>query len=619
MCGVAGIIERAGRTPEERRLSAMLSCIAHRGPDDEGTYIHERVGLGHRRLSILDVSTRGHQPMANPSKDLWIVYNGEVYNFQELRAQLPQDPPYVSTSDTEVLLRAYQEWGVESLQRFNGMYAFAILDLRKQELILARDPFGIKPLYYAQDGDRFYFSSEIKSMLAGGLAPRFNRSAGTAWAMTGWNSDDDSMFEGVKRVPQGAYIRYSLVDDTVSVHKYYTPKPAWDRAESIGDREEDWVEAIKTELVRSVKDQLVSDVPVGTYCSGGIDSSLLTAIAAKYHPEILAFNVANPEVNELDEAPFASAVAKHLGVKLHTFSLTPKSFRDALVESISVSEDPLPFVNTVPLVLVSKLARELGVKVLLSGEGADELFGGYVGLFRRHAFHRVAQSTGPLEPLILRASDMLTRFTSRMGVAGVRGDGLGMNEVLCGRLREWILRKRGEELFSRYSNPLDRWLAATLYGQLQTYLLPLLNRADRAGMAASIEGRVPFLDVPLVELALATPPKYKVAVKGLKPIGKSVLKKVAAQFLPHDIVYRKKMGFSVPASYYLGPWPQSWIEDGFVVNEYRLNGADMNEWLGQLNEQTACWMISLEIWGQMFMRGRSIDEVSAEYLRAMAT
>jgi asparagine synthase (glutamine-hydrolysing) len=594
----------------------MTRTIAHRGPDDESHTVHGSVGLGHRRLSIVDVSERGRNPMcdAPASPAVWIVFNGEIYNFKQIRDGLPPGEPYRSTSDTEVLLRALRERGTAVLPELNGIFAFAFLDTRRKELILARDQFGIKPMYFAMDAQRFYFASEIKAILAGGFRPELCELAALDFVFTGWTSDERTMFRGVRRLPPGSFLRYDLGTGRHTIERYYSPRPDWEGTAGLGS-EAAWTARVAEVLESAVRGQLMSDVPVGTFCSGGIDSSLVTALAAKHKRDIMAYNVACPDCPELDEGRYARRVAEHVGVTLHTYNLTRETFREALVRTVEVTEYPLSFVNTVPLRLISQLARDQGVKVLLSGEGADECFGGYVGQYKGNALQRVARSKGSIgHALFSRGLNLAERAGAKVGMRAASGREANMHDVLTGGLRNWAALKRSARLYDRFESELDRALAAELMTQLQSYLLPILHRTDRASMAASVEARVPFLDPRLVELAMAVPPSMKVGVAGLKPVAKKILKRVAESHLPHDIVYRHKMGFAVPPGYYLGAWPERWLREGFVADAFGIDPGDLREWIAEQTTQTGAWMLTLEIWGQIFMRGRAAAEVSDEYL-----
>jgi len=280
-----------------------------------------------------------------------------------------------------------------------------------------------------------------------------------------------------------------------------------------------------------------------------------------------------------------------------------------------VTEYPLSFLNTVPLFLLSKLAREQGVKVLLSGEGADELFGGYVGQMLRKVMMRVASSKGgPVGRAAFGAAIGITeKLGSKIGMIAPAAD-VGMHTALTGGLRMSGIIGESKQQYARFSDPHDQELAVELMTQLQTYLLPILHRTDRSTMAASVEARVPFLDPDLVGLALAVPPSLKFGSKGVRPVGKQILKRVAESYLPSDIVHRKKMGFVIPPTFYLSRWPESWMRAGFIVSEFNLEPSEFAAWIGAKHGQSACWMLTMEMWGQMFVRDRTPDVVAREFL-----
>lgn len=615
MCGIAGFIEQSGLDADPKRIVHMTNQLGHRGPDDAGLFAKGPIGLGHRRLSIVDVSSAGHQPMSTSDELSWISYNGELYNHREIRRSFLEGSHFRGCSDTEVLLYALARNGAACLPHLDGIFAFCFVDLRSRVLLLARDHVGIKPLYFAEEGGRFYFASEIKAILAGGLSAEFNPLAALDLVFTGWTADENTLLRRLRRLPPGCLLRYNLDSHSWTIGRWWRPQPSWDRAAELGKQEEVWLSSLTRQVERAVESQLMSDVPVGSFCSGGLDSSLVSAIAVKKRPDIHLFNVSCPDAPKVDEGPWARKVADHLGASLETLILTREEFRRALVHVVFMTEYPLSFVNTVPMYLVSKLARESGVKVLLSGEGADELFGGYIGHHRRLALLRVAQSKGKRAGKgLTRLLDWVTQGATKIGLEPSIEPSLGIHSALTGGLRGLTLLDESEQVYERFSDPLDRAIASALLRELSSYLVPILHRTDRASMAASVEARVPFLSTDLLALALATPPEFKIGVSGLRPVGKALLKRVALAYLPREIVYRPKMGFSVPPDFYLDPWPHAWLRDGFVTSTFGLDPKELASWIRGQNEQSACWMLTLEVWGQLFIRGRSPEEVTADYL-----
>ena len=410
-------------------------------------------------------------------------------------------------------------------------------------------------------------------------------------------------------------MEYDIEDKSLVVKKWYTPMPNWDIFKKLGVDKEAWKDATQKAIELAVTRQLLSDAPVGSFCSGGVDSSLVSAIALQQKKDLILFNVSCPDAPDVDEGPWAQKVAKYLQADICTYEMNKADFRKSLVHMVYVTEYPLSFLNTVPMYLVSKLARRHGVKVLLSGEGADECFGGYVGQFKQLALARVVQSKHPIiQGAINRGLRIGEKISQKMGYQKTVEENLGIHRIFSGGLGAWANRVRSKSVYESFANQLDRDIATTLLYQLQSYLLPILHRSDRASMAASIEARVPFLDIDLVEHCLAMPPSLKIGVDGFKPVGKAILKEIACDYLPSNIVYRPKMGFSVPAQYYLDPWPKSWLGDGFVKQAFGLSAENLEFWLSNQNNQSAAWLLTFEIWGQLFINKRTVLEVEAEFL-----
>lgn len=622
MCGIAGLASSKREAIDETRLFAMAHALAHRGPDDEGIWIRDDVGLAHRRLSILDLSAQGHQPMCADDGTSTIVFNGEIYNFRDLRAELGAKTTFRSTSDTEVLLRAYQRWGIACLDRLNGMFAFAIYDSAKRQLFIARDRFGIKPLFYAETDTAFLFASEVKSLLAGGLPREMNRLGVIDFIMAGEPHAGHDFIRGVRKLPMGSYLLYDLDRKSLTEKIYYRPHPDLTYRETLGADEESWIAEAEQLLDSSVKMQLVSDVPVGTYCSGGVDSSLLTAFAARHRPDIEAFNVSFPDTPGDDEGPFAKAVARHLGIRLNTFAMSRESFLKAFVQSVNITEYPLTYLNTVPIYLVSQMARDRGIPVLLSGEGADETFGGYTHFFRANALHRLARTQGALPYWAFRKGlSLYNRLNRKLGIAPLRDEndaGTGFHDLLLGTTRRKRFLEDGHAIYDAiYEDELDRNLAAELMTELQTYLPPILHRTDRASMSASVEARVPFLDHRMVEFALAVPPYFKCRTRRFPPKveGKSLLKKLAARYIPKDVIYRPKCGFGIPFSHYELDWPEDWLHDGFITRTFGVGRDTLHWWIASNANQSAARALALEVWGQLFIWERPVADVQDEITR----
>jgi asparagine synthase (glutamine-hydrolysing) len=620
MCGVAGFVQLDGRTPCPVRLRRMGDAVALRGPDDAGHEIHGAVGLAHRRLSIQDTSAAGHQPMMTGDKLHALSFNGEIYNARALASDMVDPPSWRGHSDTEVLLELLARSGSSALARLNGIFAFAYLDIRRRRMLIACDAFGVKPMYVARDDQRLYFASEVKAILAGGYRPDFNPTAAIDFAFSGWSDDRATLFRGVERLSPGSLMELSLVDGSMQRVNWWDFKPEWNTRPLLRLNEEEWVDALDRRLTNAVERQLLSDVSVGSLCSGGLDSSLVSALAKRSRAEISLLNVSIPDVPEPDESIWARKVAAQLDAPLVTVNLTAADFRRELIRMVYATEMPLPFLNAVGIKLISDKAREIGIKVLLTGEGADELFGGYLGKLRPQLYRqRVAQLGGKFA---LSCFDAVSRTADRASELltglGRRDPGLPLHRLLSGGLALSDAERAGRSLYADRLEPLEQDVAVALFVQLRSYLLPILHRTDRASMAASIEARVPYLDNDLVNLALAMPTSMKFRWRAHRPVGKWALKRVAERYLPRDVVHRPKVGFGVPRQIFHIDWPDQWVKNGFLVNSFSLNSASFSRWISNEKSQIGNWALTLEIWGQLFMLGREVEELEHELAAAKA-
>jgi len=553
MCGIVGILyKESDRTCNEKTLVSMRDIMVHRGPDDEGLFIDGNVGLGHRRLSIIDLAT-GHQPMSNQAETVWIVYNGEIYNYRSLRNNLIERGYIFRTqSDTEVIIHLYEEKGEECVQHLNGMFAFAIWDTRKRSLFLARDRMGIKPLYYADTPRAFIFASEIKAFFESGqISPQCNDEAVFEYFVFRQVAGKKTLFKGVYNLLPGHTL--SVRNGSIRSTEYWNPFP---KSINHNISFKDAAEELSYLLYDAVKIRLISDVPLGTFCSGGVDSSLTTAIAAKLvdHP-INTFSVGFHET-DYDESSFAREVSQQYGTRHHSIKLNAEEFFELLPRMIWHNDEPLNFANSIHMYAISKLAKS-HVTVVLTGEGSDELFGGYpryliprlASMYRKLPFsaqrvlelgsrmlgdHRVEKLRfyslySEEETLLYNAGFLNTSFPLDMATNSKR---------LNLEYRESNLKKSG-------AMSLDPLARLSLLDQ-QNYLVSILNRQDKMSMAASIESRVPMLDYRIVEFANTLPGEHKIRFAR----GKAIMKSVASKYLPRSIVRRRKSGFGVP----LGRW-----------------------------------------------------------------
>jgi asparagine synthase (glutamine-hydrolysing) len=588
MCGLAGLIDISGNynaAGAEAVVRGMCDLQAYRGPDDSGVVSVGAVCLGSRRLSIMDLSSAGHMPMSDATGRWWIAYNGEVYNFAAVREELQQlGHEFQSHSDTEVMLHAYMHWGSASLQRFVGMFAFAICDSQANEVVLVRDRYGKKPLYYSRVGDRILFSSEMKALMVGRSGLHLDQQAMGEWLL--YRNVDAlkcrTLVEGIAAVLPGEIVTLSAAG--IRKEQYYSPlsqvlKTEYRRLAAAETK--NVIDEIDESLMDAVRLRLISDVPVGTLLSGGLDSSLVTAMAARHSTELTAFHVSIDGHPDLDERRYAEQLATSLGVPFISYTLTGANFRRALPYVAFLEDLPLTHANSAAYYLISKVARDDGVIVLQSGEGADELFGGYSWNYRRRL--RLMR----LEPLLKLIPDklysILELFTyAHAGMpvwAHQFRDLLPPAVDLIDRYSrvEWI--ESCEAAYGFVTDPNERKVLAAMLGDLGDFLTPLLRRLDRTSMGASVEVRVPFLDHRLVHKAINMPMHYKVGARG----DKWVLKQVATRYLPANLIWRKKAGFPLPVDEYIAPLARIGIFG----------------------------LIALEMWGRIHFMGQSVAQVDA--------
>ena len=568
MCGIAGILStKAASTNSEEQLAKMLSLLRHRGPDESGMYLDSQIELGHVRLSIIDLSG-GTQPLCNEDGSLWIVYNGEIFNYIELKEELLQQGHVFSThSDTETLLHLYEEYGPKCLEKLNGQFAFAIWDSSKKELFLARDRVGIRPLYFAQTRSKFLFASEIKALL---LDPELRRNLdpiALQQVFTFWTAlPPKTIFQDVHTLLPGHYM---LVKDGQVHQKSYWSIPAYAPEEYWQGSVEEACEELKSLLKDAVRLRLRADVPVGAYLSGGLDSSLTTALISKhFNNHLKTFSISFQE-RPFDETPFQQKVVEALGTQ-HSQTLAGNTqIRDFFAKTLWHCETPILRTAPVPLFLLSKLVREHQFKVVLTGEGADEVFGGY-NIFKeakvRHFWGKRPEST--LRPLLLeklypyvfsdpaRARFFLQKFYAvnaedlqdPLFSHRIRWKSCGRNSIFFSKalqasLEEYepfedVAGRLGANFSTR--DVLSKAQALEMEIFLSNYLLS--SQGDRMAMANSLEIRLPFLDYRLIDFAFRLPAKWK--IRGLQE--KYLLKKAADGLIPKEIRTRAKQPYRAP-------------------------------------------------------------------------
>ncbi|MGH9872020.1 MAG: asparagine synthase (glutamine-hydrolyzing) [Pyrinomonadaceae bacterium] len=634
MCGINGIAfsSRSGRRIDAAVVERMRDVITHRGPDDQGIFIDGAVGLGHRRLSIVDVGA-GHQPMTNEDGSLHITYNGEIYNHADFREQLEaRGHIYRTHCDTETILHLYEEHGSSCVDHLRGMFAFAIWDERKRELFIARDRLGVKPLYYAHTSDgSLYFGSEIKTLLeAGAIKPEINFAALPDYLSNHATSAEETLFRGVKRLLPGHTLLWR--DGEIHVARFWDI--SFKKTEDNGRSDQDYI-AEWHELFRaSVRLRLMADVPLGMFLSGGIDSSAIAAVMSSMIAEpIKTFSVAFAE-REANELSYARTVAKAFKTDHHEIVVSPEQFFDVLPSLVWHEDEPLAHPSSVALYFVSRLASQK-VKVALTGEGSDELLAGY-GRYRKTilnlAFGERYRNVTPSSvrgavrnsikafPTSRFRQKLLRSFLNvKPDIESIYFDNFAVfpllmqNDLLSPVARERIglidpyagVRSFLEETDA--TSLLDR----LLYADIKTYLHELLMKQDQMSMAASVESRVPFLDHKLVEFTCSLPERLKLRGATTKYILRESMKGV----LPQSILERPKMGFPVPiASWFRGAY--SSIIDEYVLSERAIgrgifNAAFVRQLVkrhqaGAENHEERLWaLVNFEIWQRQFFDGES--------------
>lgn len=598
MCGIAGCVAAPGTRADEDALRRMAVALAHRGPDDSGVVVQDNVGLVHTRLAIVDPTPAGHAPMRGPA-GWWLTYNGEVFNHRALRATLGPEVEWRGGSDTETVLRLLERFGEGALPRLNGLFAFAALDPSGRRLLLARDRFGVKPLYVARHAGALWFASEIGALLAAGVPREPDRDVLAQALVRGWSNGPWTPIAGVTRVMPGTLVSVALDTLDADERRWYDPLEAIDPASASSAAD------LEPALRASVERRLMADVPIGAMCSGGLDSSLITAFArdAAGGP-VHAFNASVPDQPDYDEGEWARRVARHLGVELHTVELTADAWRADLVGVVRHIEYPLTHESSVPMMQIAALARSLGVKVLLSGEGADELFGGYSWLHLEDAADFAARTRRP--EAAARAAYRFAQRRLRAGRQTLREPLRGPSE----RVYEWE-RAELERSIAAYGHlrvRSRRRLAGGLAWDLATYLPHLLNRQDKSTMQSSIETRVPFLDPEVVAVALNMPLEQR-----LEPERKQVLRDIARRVLPDGVADRPKVGFGFEIDRYLGA---DVARPGFIADgrlREALGVADRPAWQARVAAaagQSALLLWTAEIWCRQFLDGDSDDAVA---------
>ena len=642
MCGIVGFKSKKNFQALRESLPAAVLRLAHRGPDDSGLFFDEKagLGLGHRRLSIIDLSTAGRQPMSSDDGMVQIAHNGEVYNFKEIRDVLKRcGHTFHSATDTEVILKAYQQWGIDCLNKFVGMFALALWDGRKQCLFLARDRLGIKPLYYHFSRGNLLFASELKALMA---FKNFDRNI---------ESDAIPLFLHYQYIPAPRTIfsdtykllpGYYMIFDgqKLASHSYWCLPELPEDLGSSHPSEQERLEGLDSLLTQAVSDRLVSDVPLGALLSGGIDSSMVVALMQKVNSSpVRTFSVGFREPG-YNEAPWASNVAKHLGTDHTEFYVTPREALEVIPRLPEIYDEPFADSSAIPTFLVCRLARSQ-VTVALSGDGGDEQFAGYIRYWSTRAmvrsFRRLPESikralagllggipSNWVEKLYLPCREFLPqrfrvvnfpdkwqKLISLMGNTEIQEL---YRMTICLWSEEQLLRLTGQTLsegiFEETFRQTEDWplLSRLMRVDQRTYLPDaMLTKADRASMAVSLEARVPLLDHRVVEYTSQLPDNLKYR----NGMGKYLLKKLLARYLPKDLFERPKMGFGVPIDRWFRDELKDLLLDYLSPERLKKEGlfdyasveGKIKEHLsGQANHQYRLWAILMwEMWRERWL------------------
>lgn len=564
MCGFIGCIHDQAqeyRDVDKQLFKNMNDVITHRGPDDDGYFYDEFIQFGFRRLSIIDIES-GHQPLTYENERYWIIFNGEIYNYLELRQELlDAGLTFATHSDTEVIIALYSHYKEKAVEKLRGMFAFLIYDKEQQSLYGARDPFGIKPLFYYYDGQRTYFGSEKKSILLALEKQELNRDALQHYLTYQFVPEPYSMTEGIQKLEPGHYF-------TKKINAQMEVKQYWRASfHPVQKSESDFIKEIKDVLFDSVKMHMRSDVPVGSFLSGGIDSSIIASIAKEFHPAIKTFSVGF-EHNGFSEIDVAKETAEKLGVENISYVITPEEYMNEIPKIMWHMDDPLADPACVPLYFVAREARK-HVTVVLSGEGADELFGGY-NIYREpqslEVFNKIPRVGKTLLKGIANCLPEGTKGKSfiERGVTPMEQRYIGNAKMFTEEEKRHILKGYKEGLDytditkslyeeSRGYDPVDRMQFIDIHTWMRG---DILLKADKMTMAHSLELRVPFLDKAVFEIASKIPTSLKTA----NGTTKYILRKAAEGIVPEHVLDRKKLGFPVPIRHWLKNEMNDWAK-----------------------------------------------------------
>lgn len=632
MCGIVGLISSNGDEISETKLKEMTDALAHRGPDGDGIWVSQdkQIGLGHRRLSIIDVSDNGRQPMLSASGRYMTSYNGEIYNFLILKKELEAlGHVFKGGSDTEVLLASFDQWGIEgALKRIDGMFVIAVADQKTSSLHLARDRVGIKPLYYSLQRNGFIFASELRPLIKFcGELPPISRQGLNEFFRLGYVPAPLSIFEGISKLEPGQHLVFAN-GQIKSISSYWSIDAVVESGlEKPFSSDEEALDALETQLDESIKRQMISDVPLGAFLSGGIDSSIVTAFMQKHSSKpVKTFSIGFNE-GTYNEAVHAAAVAKHLNTDHHELYVTDNDAIDVVPHISDIYDEPFADISQIPTFIVSKLARSQ-VTVALSGDGGDELFGGYNRyLFASNFWQRIekypvsmrkvaakmisAAGEGTwdsffkyMRPLMPGSMDV-SHFGQKIHKTSKALPADNLQDLHMSLIAKWsdtenLFRQdwhAGDAMFEstlQFNQKISPALQQSLW-DFKTYMVDdILTKLDRASMSVGLEARVPLLDLEMIELAWRCPENMKIR----NGSGKWLLRQVLNKYVPADLFERPKMGFAVPIDEWLRgalkDWASESIERNKVHQQGFLNADNLNKkWSQHISGQTGA---GAELW-----------------------
>lgn len=602
MCGIV-CYSNTKEMPVSKVIEKMTLSLKHRGPDNQSFTQFNSTGLGHSHLNILDTSTASHQPMKHQKRNWWIIYNGEIYNHKDLRRQLPYYN-YQSSSDTETLLHGLASEGKNFLTKCDGMFAFIILDLEENKLLVGRDRFGVKPLYIANKGGELWLASEITSIIAGGLSavPRIEC---LKYILNNyWVNGKDTPLKDIERVLPGSFLTINLNNLNITYEKWFCISSFIDKEyakylQQISNKK--IIEELENKLRNSVKKRMLGKVNIGVLCSGGIDSSLITVLSSNMSKNIRAYNLSTPNQPSMDEEPWARKVCEKVNVDLVSIKLGTKNWRRHFIKAIKHFEYPLVHESSVALSMISEQAQKDGIRILMSGDAADELFGGYGS---RHLLERINFSndlgacTNNFEE-VLQKQKAAKQFSIYRNIQLPNRAKIYEKEVYSS-----ISKGYSHHLGNRHA------LETAITSDVYNFLSHALCRLDKNIMSHSIEPREPFLGNDIVKFALNAPLEKKVL-----PL-KGILLDVAKNHLPPEIISRPKIGFSFDTHSYITCGADSQILINGVLRE--IFAIDKNSWAKVVNEahgRKVLRLWSLEIWSRLIIHGQNIDTLNEKIWR----